>query len=1116
MQSSIIDNQGENTLHNALQKITTSGYEFWIATAFFSLDSLNMMGERLDQCKNVRLLFGGDAAPTQRTKLLNAMRERSDVDLLKRRESDPSLAGLKFAKKLIEENRLQARVYTKDKFHAKAYLAHCDGYPELNGILGSGNFTRPGLTQNIELNVHLTKDQTGQLKEWFESVWGDATDDDISDRLFQEIERHVRLYNPRVIFLKALLDWGNWVRGLDISIPGHVVEKLDAHQLNAVKEGKRILNEFNALMVCDGVGLGKSYVALAIMEEALLRGEKVVLVAPKAIVEGSWMQLVKQYLRPYLRWGALQVCAMPEFQYAPLGNEIQEKELHLKFMDRGWNVRWTSRQSKVEDMNDLGEQVDLIIIDESHNFRTTGASRYQNALNLLALARKHRKARTVLLTATPVNTGYADITNQFRLMANTTGLVTRDDRSFLANIPLASLIKEANELDNKLREKRKSKEGDAKPVLQQPLDFVDDLEEIEAQKQESKILTMLRRIAIQRSRATCQQQAVDANKILRFPKRIGPLIHRYDLSPGYVDLIQRSEQEFTGLAKTLEQYIEAIAAARGTSKKHVDRRKINLPNDGLRFSGYLLDLYLKSPSSSKDESANLGDANAEAFLASLVFANVMKQLESSPAAYVSILRSLGASLAARLASVFPEDEKVAALVSEHSEWINRNVRKDAEPYEDDLEAIDTVAPIEDDEEPESLEAQLPSNETKRDRIRNQMNSRSLKRALENFGPETHNLTLWRSHIENDLKRLKDLHERALWTLQSQQDMKLIHMASKIKEFTDRGERVLVFTQSVLTAEYLQDHLPKHIEDKVIERVDGSVPGSAKAIRLHRFAPLYNQDPTSSTEPLPTIDVLIATDVLSEGVNLQQAGAIVNYDLHWNPTRLIQRVGRVDRRLRDEDDDREFSIVNCFPPSAIEKIIKLVHTVEGRVGAISEVTGIDQAFFKSEDEAGTLKEFNAMIDGTVDTRQVMLSSYEQVKSKSVELPQVDKEELDLALDIPDGAFGIWEGCGHDGLFGLFKIVLHEKSSPEEKEKYQHLVGRPILVLKLGEREETEPVKILHFLSATVPGQPSGTTLPADATMITMIKKLKQTALDTLEGSLPQCVTTALVVWLELRQ
>ena len=205
--TSIIDNRHGNTLQNALEIITENGRELWIATAFFSLDALNMVGENLVKAQRVRLLFGGDSSARQRNALIRAMQERSDADLLKQRETDPLLNGLRLAKQLIDAGRIEARVYTKEKFHAKLYISHRSGYPPASGIVGSGNFTRSGLIQNIELNVRLIEEQTEKLIAWYEARWAEAEQDDITLVLREQIDRQIRLYDPYALYLKALLAW---------------------------------------------------------------------------------------------------------------------------------------------------------------------------------------------------------------------------------------------------------------------------------------------------------------------------------------------------------------------------------------------------------------------------------------------------------------------------------------------------------------------------------------------------------------------------------------------------------------------------------------------------------------------------------------------------------------------------------------------------------------------------------------------------------------------------------------------------------------------------------------------------------------------------------------------
>src|SRR5436305_6427008 len=139
--SSIVDNREGDTLLLALEEVLPSGAKLGVATAFFSLDALLSLAEALTGCDGVRILFGSDAAATGRNRLVAALRLRSDNDLLAQREQSPSLERLRPLLRMIENGRLEARCYTRAKFHAKAYLVHRTGHPPLAGILGRGHFT---------------------------------------------------------------------------------------------------------------------------------------------------------------------------------------------------------------------------------------------------------------------------------------------------------------------------------------------------------------------------------------------------------------------------------------------------------------------------------------------------------------------------------------------------------------------------------------------------------------------------------------------------------------------------------------------------------------------------------------------------------------------------------------------------------------------------------------------------------------------------------------------------------------------------------------------------------------------------------------------------------------
>ena len=167
-----------------------------------------------------------------------------------------------------------------------------------------------------------------------------------------------------------------------------------------------------------------------------------------------------------------------------------------------------------------------------------------------------------------------------------------------------------------------------------------------------------------------------------------------------------------------------------------------------------------------------------------------------------------------------------------------------------------------------------------------------------------------------------------------------------------------------------------------------------------------------------LDILISTDVLSEGVNLQEAGAICNYDIHWNPVRLIQRIGRVDRRLDAEitPEDTSFSIYNVLPPDEINDIIQLVGAIEKRAIRISNTLGLDASFFKSDDPAGNLRELNAWSDGEMSEVDKALTVY------AAQVARPDPALQGLLAQLPPGAFGVWAARRRTGCSRSFLSPL----------------------------------------------------------------------------------------------
>ena len=189
-----------------------------------------------------------------------------------------------------------------------------------------------------------------------------------------------------------------------------------------------------------------------------------------------------------------------------------------------------------------------------------------------------------------------------------------------------------------------------------------------------------------------------------------------------------------------------------------------------------------------------------------------------------------------------------------------------------------------------------------------------------------------------------------------------------------GKKVMIFTEFSDTARYIH----KHLKDAAIEKLEflDSKSKSDRAGVLRRFSPYYNGSSLQQLhdEGVQEIDVLVATDVLSEGLNLQDATRLINYDIHWNPVRLMQRIGRVDRRLNPEVE-KELKVAyperanergrivfwNFLPPKELKQLLSLWHKVRTKTAYISFALGLEAPILHPDDHYNSLKEFGIPTD-----------------------------------------------------------------------------------------------------------------------------------------------------------
>ena len=234
--------------------------------------------------------------------------------------------------------------------------------------------------------------------------------------------------------------------------------------------------------------------------------------------------------------------------------------------------------------------------------------------------------------------------------------------------------------------------------------------------------------------------------------------------------------------------------------------------------------------------------------------------------------------------------------------------------------------------------------------------------------------------------------------QPQDDDKLLKLVQLLKTTDLAEQKVLVFTEFADTARYLKRQLDEANVEGVAQLDSASKGNRAHVIK--RFSPFYNGSSSAEVEEAgqQEIRVLISTDVLSEGLNLQDASRMINYDIHWNPVRLMQRIGRVDRRMNPETEKRILSqhskaatsrgkvkYWNFLPPDEINSILTLYTKVTQKTLLISKTLGIEgKKLLTPEDDFDALRDFNHAYDGTRTAIEEMHLEYQALLQTDSEL------------------------------------------------------------------------------------------------------------------------------------
>lgn len=907
-----------------------------IATGYFEIGGLLALKDEWQKVDQIRILMGDECSMRTRgafEKGLAKITQALNESIEEAKDKNDFLIGVPAIVDGIRSGKIQCRVYRKEKFHAKAYITHARmDVVGSAALVGSSNFTQPGITENIELNVQITGAPVNVLQEWFEEHWKVA--EDVSSEILRVIERHVREYMPFDVYAKALQEF---FRGHEMTVTewekgtgarrSLIYPILDPYQRDGYHQLQKIAATHRGAFLCDGVGLGKTFIGLMLIEWLVeYKNKRVALFVPKAGRQAVWEAAINRYL-PNL--GGVFGTGFVIFNHSDL--------------QRGG--KWQ------RDLNDVAARADAILIDEAHHFRNPGtlgavpievADPSKPGPGYIPGAGKVRPSRyrrlyeiaegkeMYLLTATPVNNRLIDFQHMIELFS-------RKQPDYFKNAPLNihSLPGHFRRMEKNLEQSLHLKSGGE--ALQEG-ELTTDLAEAD------KVLSddaLFRNLVVQRSRAYVKRsQKSHGGRQAVFPTREAPKVAEYELKKTYGKLLGMVEKAFE-------------------KKKPLFSLPIYDPTP-----------YFKGDKTQIPEF----ERGRQAQIVGLVRTSFLKRFESSAEAFRQSCESLLL--------------KIIAWVEVHSadDREKRRFEKWKSMHSDLVGQVNRQRTLFDEDQDEDDDIDFVPQE--------------MLDSVEQLDPDQYNVDQILDECYSDLDQLS-LFLMELAKFKPAEDSKLKTLVKLLK--TDpvlKKHKVLIFSEFMATARYLKEQLIAN-DLEGVEEIDSAVKGDRGHL-IGRFSPYYNG--TSSPEIVgdkqDEIRVLISTDVLSEGLNLQDATRLINYDLHWNPVRLMQRIGRVDRRLNpemetkllaDHPDQKDLrgtvAYWNFLPPDELNCLLSLYSKVTHKTLRISKTFGIEgKKLLTPDDDYQALKDFTEAYEGHETPIERMHLEYQELLREHPDLAE----------------------------------------------------------------------------------------------------------------------------------
>ncbi|WP_297282109.1 helicase-related protein [uncultured Anaerococcus sp.] len=901
----IIDNRNEILKDDLINEIK-KGSKLSIAAASFSIYAYDQLKSELEDIEELRFIF---TSPT----FVKGMPEKKKPEFyIERKRREQNLYGSEFEIKLRNElnqvgiaRECAEWVKRKVNFYSNNTTDNMMGFINIDdkSYAPVKSFTTIDLGIDRGDNAYyminkMERPLSENYLNLFEELWNDKDRlDDVTDEVIRKLSSAYEDISPDYLYFVTLYNiFNEFLEDIsDDVLPNEATGFKDSKiwnllfnfQEDAASAIINKLEKYNGCILADSVGLGKTFTSLAVIKYYENRNKSVLVLCPKKLAD-NWNTYKSNYINNPLAEDRLRYDVL--FHTDLSRNNGESNGIDLE------RINWGN--------------YDLIVIDESHNFRNGGKivddkeNRYLKLLN--KVIKPGVRTKVLMLSATPVNNKFLDLKNQLSL-------------AYEGNTDLA---------DNKLNINKNTEDifRDTQKAYNNwtKLDSEDRTTENLLNTLDNDFFELLDSVTIARSRKHIQKY-YDTSEVGSFPKRNPPISKR----PGLTDLDNAiNYNEIFELLNELSLaiYTPSYYILPSRIENYTDKYDSNHVKGGLTQSG------------------------REKGIERLMSINLMKRMESSVHSFKLTLNRMSELISNTLIEIerFENNKKYSKL---------------------DIEDLSEASNIGDDQEEDFIighKVQIDIAD---------MDYPSWKRELL---ADKEILDLLISMV-GDITPVYDKKLNTLYEIIDGKQKNPINLGNR---------KILIFTAFADTADYLYENVSKYVKDKYnlnTALITGSTDGKTtiKGVRtdlntvLTLFSPISKDKDLLLPDQKEEIDILIATDCISEGQNLQDCDYLINYDIHWNPVRIIQRFGRIDRI---GSKNEYVQLVNFWPDITLDEYINLKARVETRMKIVDMTATGD--------------------DNVLSPEQKVDLEYRKNQLQKLQEEVVDLEEMNTGVSIMD--------------------------------------------------------------------------------------------------------------------